>query len=429
MNIVNIPSYLKPAHVDQWIYRLEQSLDSFFGMNYDSSFLAKLRRLGGEYTLEFSDELIWEDGKPISLDDAKAALVDWLAKHSGRAKDDESIKRLIRRIEEAETAEELKKYASSIGEYCASGDTPEERSESCVEIKESILNLLGRIIAVGQSNRLYTLGRYYHSDKKIVLYVRAINPSGIAAPLPLFEEVFAHEAFHAYHYYACEIASKNALLQELRCRDDYTSKVVKESLAAFFEFYYCGRNGISTDIDNDWQTNPVYIYPYSGAKYLSLLGNGASASPLDVFEASLRDVDKALRLLLKADMYAFYDVKNVKERIVKTVTKQVLVTAAPPALTATITDQEIEDALHTMGRGWFILKYAEEYRGMPSPIPLDYGDPKSIGTRMSPYLKNRPFHDEIIQYLKRGRLDPRVRAGEGTSIVRYRELQDILDRL
>ncbi|MCR5491628.1 MAG: hypothetical protein K6F32_05825 [Bacilli bacterium] len=230
MNIINMPPYLTQADVNQWVYRLEQSLDTFFGMNYDSTFLAELRR----YTLEFSDELIWEDGKPISLDDTKAKLKDRLAERFDHAEDDEHTKDLIMRIEEAKTAAELKEYASWIAECCASGDTREERSESYDEIKESILNLLGKTIAVGQRNRLYILGRYYHSDKKIVLYVRAINPSGIAAPLPLFEEVFAHEAFHAYHYYACEIVSKNVLLQELRYRDDYTSKVVKESLAAFF---------------------------------------------------------------------------------------------------------------------------------------------------------------------------------------------------
>ncbi|MCR5491627.1 MAG: hypothetical protein K6F32_05820 [Bacilli bacterium] len=181
----------------------------------------------------------------------------------------------------------------------------------------------------------------------------------------------------------------------------------------------------------DWRKNPVNVYPYSGAKYLSLSGNGASASFLfiNVFKTSLGDVDNALRLLLEADMYAFYDVKNVKEIIVKTVTKQVLVAAAPPSLGATITDQEIEEALHTMGRGWFILKYAEEYRGMPSRIPLDYGDPKSFGTRKRTYLEKKTFHDEIIQYLKRRRLDPRVRAVAGADIVRYKELQDILDRL
>lgn len=429
MNIVDIPPYLTRADVSQWMDRLEQSLDTFFGMNYDSSFLAEFRRLNGGYTLAFSDELIWEDGKPISLDDAKAELKDRLAERSGHAEDDENIKDLFQHIEKAKTAEELKKYASWIAEYCASGDTREERSESYNEIKESILDLLGRTIAVGQRNRLYILGRYFHSEKKIILYVQAINLGGTAARLPLFEEVFAHEAFHAYHYYACEIASRDLLFQELPRRKDYTSKVVKESLAAFFEFYYCGRNGIPTDIDNDWQKNPVYVYPYSGAKYLSLSGNGASASPLDVFEASLRDVDKALRLLLKADMYAFYDVKNVKERIVKTVTKRVLVTAAPSALGATMTDQEIEKALKLMGTGWFISKYAEEYRGMRSRIPLDYGDPKSFGIRMRTYLEKKTFHDEIIQYLKRGRLDPRVRAGAGADIVDYKELQDILDSL
>lgn len=425
MNIVNIPSYLTQQDIHQWINRIGQSLDALFGNYYISSFFAAF----GSYKLEFSDELIWEDGEPISLDDAKADLIDMVKDRCDNAEYDEHIKRLFQRIEKAETVGQLRECASAIAEYCASGDTREERSESYDEIKESILDLLGRAITVGQSNRLYILGRYYHYERKIVLYVRAINPSGLATRLPLFEEVFAHEAFHAYHYYACEIASKNAFLQELPKRTDYTSKVVKESLAAFFEFYYCGRNGISTDIDNDWRMNPVYIYPYSGARYLSLSGNCASFLFKNVFETSLHDLDKALRLLLEKDMDAFYDVKNVKEKIVKTVTKQVLVTAAPPTLGATIADREIEKALKQMGRGWFILKYAEEYRGMPSPLPLDYGDPKSFGIRMSQYLKNKPFHGEIIRFLKRNRLGLRTSAGVGSDTVRYNELQDILDTL
>lgn len=423
MKIVNIPSYLTQQDIHQWIERIGQSFHALFGPNYIFTFDTDLIDAYSSYTLEFSDELIWEDGEPISLDDAKAALIDMVKDHCDNAKDDEYTKSLFQRIEEAKTAEELGKYASEIAERCASSH------DSYTEILESIKDLLGRTIAVGQNNRLYTLGRYVHSQKKIVLYVQAVNPRGSTAALPLFEEVFAHEAFHAYHYYACEFVYHNEAFKELPNRTDYTSKVVKESLAAFFEFYYCGRNGISTDIDMDWQKNPVYIYPYSGAKYLASSGSSASVLLFEVFRESLRDVDKALRLLLKKDMDVFYEVKNLKERIVKTVTKQVLVTAPRPTPIATLTDQKMEEALNKMGKGWFILKYAEEYRGMLNPILLNYGKPSSFATRMTTYLKNKPFYDEIIRYLKRKKLDSRTSAGVGTDIVRYKKLQTILDTL
>ena len=424
MKIVNIPSDLTQQDVDRWIGKIEQSLNAIFGSRFLSNFIDELRYAYDGYTLEFSnDEPPLEEDEPITLSEAKADLLNILATRPDNAEGDEFIKDLIQRIEEAETAGQLHECASAIAESCASsrGDYP--------RIMEAIEDLLGRTIAVGQSNRLFTLGCYFHDKKKIVLYVKAISPNGTAAGLPLFEEVFAHETFHAYHYYACEHASQDPFFQELPCRKDYTSRVVKESLAAFFEFYYCGRNGIATDIDMDWRRNEVTSYPYSGARYLSLPGSGVSASPLDVFEASLRDADKALRLLLEADMDAFYDVKNVERLRIKAVTKRVPVTAAPPALGATITVQAIEAALQTMGRGWFILKYAEDYRGMRSPIPLDYGDPNSFVTRMRTYWDKKPFHGEIIRYLKRGRLDSRVRAGAGAGIVCYKELQDILDRL
>ena len=418
MKIVNIPSYLKQADVHQWMDRLEQSLGAIFGSHLLSNFIDELRRAYGGYTLEFSyDEPHFEEGEPISIDGAKADLLNMLSTRPDSAEDDEFIKDLIQRIEDAETVGQLRECASEIAERCASSRDDYPR------IMEAIEDLLGRTVAVGQRNRLYILGCYFHSEKKIVLYVHAINPSGIAAPLPLFEEVFAHEAFHAYHYYACEYASRGLLFQELPNRKDYTAKVVTESLAAFFEFYYCGRNGISTDIDMDWRKNPVDVYPYSGAKYILSLGSGALAFFANVFHDSLRDVDRALRLLLEADMYAFYDVKNIKERIIKTVTKQVPVTA-PSAPVTTLTNRKIEQLFKGMGKGWFILKYAEDH-GLPSPIPLDYGDANSYASKMSHYVNSVSYHGELIRYLKRKKLAANVRA----DTVDYRGLQAVLNKL
>ncbi len=426
MEIIDIPSYLTKNDILEWINRFAQSVSDFFGNQSPSRFIDELYRTYGGYTLVFSDSTpIFEEGEPVSLDEAKARLMEQLAKHLDRAENEDGAKDLNHRIEKAQTTEELAKYASEIAKTCATGNSGDEIERNYCEIYDWIKSLLGKTLALGQSNRFYVLGEFDHVLKRIYLFEKAINPNGTNAANLLFQEVFAHEMFHAYHYFACEYASNNSNFQELCEREDYTSKVVKESLAAFFEMYYCSRYTIPTDIDSDWQKNPVYVYPYSGAKYLSLSGNRASKLFLDVFDASLLDTDKALRSLLEANMDVFYRVKNIKEMIVRTVTNKALVNAAPSAPILTLTDKEMKKLLKGMGEGWFILKYAEEYRGKQSPISLDYGKASSYASKMSHYLNCVSHHDELIKYLKRKKLAANVRADTVSSS----ELQDILNKL
>ena len=108
----------------------------------------------------------------------------------------------------------------------------------------------------------------YEFENEIVLYVLSIEEyarkNKLSAP-EVFEEVFIHELFHAYHY--------NDKDEELLERNDYTSKVVKESLASFFECFYCYVNKISNYklVTDSWKANNVYRYPYSGAKHWPVL--------------------------------------------------------------------------------------------------------------------------------------------------------------
>ena len=189
---------------------------------------------------------------------------------------------------------------------------------------------------------------------------------------------------------------------EIELRIDYTAKVVKESLAAFFELYYCRNNHIFTDLELDWSTNSVGIYPYSGAKYLLPLNHNATPLFIDVLRTSYFDFDQALRTLLETNMDDFYLVKNHKE--VKTVVvNKPKKSSGIVNITLPIDNSQIQEWLKKMGNGWFILKYAED-QGMPSPIPLNYGKPDAYATRKFVYRQTKLYHRDIIRFLKRKKL-------------------------
>ena len=157
------------------------------------------------------------------------------------------------------------------------------------------------------------LGEYIH-PQIIVLYTKNIEhtqhtPGETRTLEQIYEEVFAHEMFHAYHY-------QNEP-EELVERMDYTSRVVKESLAAAFEWAYCVENKIpkADDLRYEWDRYSVITYPYSGAKHLlqpiphkAMVCLDKTAF-CDIFHISLVDMDRALRLLLAPE--EFYKIKNL----------------------------------------------------------------------------------------------------------------------
>lgn len=152
----------------------------------------------------------------------------------------------------------------------------------------------------------YILGEYCHSTKTVILYTKNIARTLSAGRTAEqgFEAVFAHELFHAYHYQGDE--------PELTLRRDYTGKVVKESLAAAFEWTYCALHGIAggDGLRRSWETHPVLSYPYSGARYLIDWRKNAvrDVDFVNIYRMSLTDMDGALRILVSSE--EFYGIKN-----------------------------------------------------------------------------------------------------------------------
>ena len=173
------------------------------------------------------------------------------------------------------------------------------------EIKNDIEDILNSTIDIKSKYGSYIAGEYYHSElygSKVILYNKVIAKEASASKTleKAYREVFIHEFFHAFHYYY----SNNKRKEEIIYRNDYTSNVIKESLASYFEFNYCSAQHIYTDIQYDWKHNEPAVYPYSGAKYIIDWNNF-----LQLLNSSIIDMDATLRLLLPVDK--FYDVKNL----------------------------------------------------------------------------------------------------------------------
>lgn len=410
MKIVHFPTFLGNNFVDHCINMFDYWMHTLLQSKYNTLFCPLLR--DDLYTLEFSDELIMENLGGISFEQAKKIILEtWHVR-----RDDKHSFELIKRIRETQTVQELRELASWIAETCIDEDGEYDYKKSL----EGINSILDNVIDISEPSRFYVLGRYFHSTKTVVLYTKAILKSQKTPTTSLFEETFIHELTHAYHYFGCEDAVGGGVA-EINERTDYTSKVVKESFAAFFEYYYCYRSNIPTDIDTDWSNNSIGIYPYSGAKYL-LTFEEERPLLIDVLEASYSDFDKALRILLSSNMKDFYLVKNHKE--VETVVHEKTKTI----YASTNVLIEMDEWLHKMGIGWFILRYASDH-GIPSPIPLDYGSPKAVATREYVYRSTAQYHNDMIEYLKSKRLFFRTQAGIGNMIVSARELEGILKNL
>lgn len=109
------------------------------------------------------------------------------------------------------------------------------------------------------------LGEFYSKPFKIVLYRKAIEKYSDRACYDIdhiLNGVLAHEFFHAYHYLDCVSHQINWHYSANNAR------IVKESLAAAFEFSVLERMGegkACMDMIEWWELIDVNAYPYSGA--------------------------------------------------------------------------------------------------------------------------------------------------------------------
>ena len=308
--IINLPNSITQSDIAVWLTNFTNLFRIMTGISFNVA----------DLELEFSNSKVRSDGcllyKPLG--EIKDEILNLLGKRNKSNRD------VFDLIDAAPDIATLRKLASLIAECMM--DNGGDYKFYLSEIDE----ILGDY--TDNPSILYKAGIYRDSEKKIILYIPVIEEMARHYHLPklsAYESVLAHELFHAGHYYASVLYSnkRHLFFNELKSRHDYTSKVIKESLASYFENKYYNNHRLA----NEWMLD-ILKSPYSGARYI-LDDNHFR----NIFDVSLGDLDNALRCLCKLDLDVFYRIKNatyvqkVKTNIPSTinVNKPFIITETP----------------------------------------------------------------------------------------------------
>ena len=410
-SIDNLPSCLDLSD----IYRYISDFDNLFAQtrNYIDSHLNYY-----DLVIDFSNEVLKEDNTVSDLLDeiryrwpnlSKEAINRIIELLNDTHRDDFNIDSLIEQI-----GCEIRNDLDPNHDY----DHDDTRN-----VFDDLRDIMSHSVYLPNKSSFLKLGCYFPDDNKIVLYTRAIEKNAKDNRMyykDLFNEVLAHELLHWAHY---EYARHNSGY-DLLYRGDYTTRVLKESLATAFEERYCVEHSIFSDFSSTYR-NSVAVHPYAGGKYLK--------DPIifdTIFRESVFDSDKALREMLCRRVNEFYDVKNVviiryKKKPQRHKKRKA---GSPIVINGPITPEIIEALLKSMGRGWFILKYAEDYApAIKSNVSTNYGKPSSMKTRLSTYKSCTQYHNDIIDYLDRNRRKGKMSAGNPT--LKCQDILKILDKI
>ncbi len=280
----NMPPQLSVQHFDHWIYRFAR-----LGQNFDFD---DISALVPTLTVSFSAKRKKKTYGFFSVPEAKERIRDLFPPKA------ELREWLEDRLASIVTRQDLWNNMEDLA-YSPNDLFPYDGSEILERIRE---------IASAVQFPQWVLGKYFPDRREIVLYTNNILCTREKKTVEqAFEEVFAHELFHAYHYFYLHNQNNEVKDADILSRTDQTRKVVLESLAAYYENAYCEEYNIPTDLWNVWCDNRPAIYPYAGAKYIQ-----NKREFKEILEIS-SDLDAALRKLLfkgKEGTRQFYMVKN-----------------------------------------------------------------------------------------------------------------------
>ena len=294
---------LKPEDFNEWVKKFA----SVYGYAPIVDFIDALKTNAVNLTVRLSDaEPKYDEHSMGSVNDLKnEILAKW---------DDEEIRLMLRNIVDFDEGT-IERLAGMIR------DRLQEDFDDVREQLRSWANTVG----------VLKLGEYNNDTKTVTLYEKAIRleaKNKKTSHWSLYEAVFIHELFHAFHYYFATNSDSCDCDVTERC--DYTSTVVKEALASRYEFEYCKKCGIRCNLDETWRKTRPWEFPYSAAQYLK-----TADFFIQVLEKSAYDMDAALRLLMKEDIPEFYNIKNViiTKEIVKSKPTNPPVNATPITVT------------------------------------------------------------------------------------------------
>ena len=393
---VRLPSYLSARNFNEWYTKISTTAKNI-GLSVPVS---------DDLMISFSDTEKTRIFGSLSVEEAKNKIREkWNI--SERAND------LLDGLQTPEDFHESQLASPLAEEISAANRDRKETYESVRAQLEDIFDMV--------AFKQLILGEYIH-PKIIVLYTKNIEhtqkaPGEKRTLEQIYEEVFAHEMFHAYHY-------QNEP-EELVERMDYTSRVVKESLAAAFEWAYCVENKIpnADDLRYDWDRYSVITYPYSGAKHLlqpvphkAMVCLDKTAF-CDVFHTSLVDMDRALRMLVSDE---FYRIKNLihyrEKKVISTDLRAAFDTLMKQDLISVIAQREITS----------IIRQKKNRRLIPQLMDLNYSN-KNFHATQYPILATAPMLDSAGR--EKSYADPVLRIGKTNYYLTAQWNKDHLDLL
>ena len=393
---VRLPSYLSARNFNEWYTKISTTAKNI-GLSVPVS---------DDLMISFSDTEKTRIFGSLSVEEAKNKIREkWNI--SERAND------LLDGLQTPEDFHESQLASPLAEEISAANRDRKETYESVRAQLEDIFDMV--------AFKQLILGEYIH-PQIIVLYTKNIEhtqkaPGEKRTLEQIYEEVFAHEMFHAYHY-------QNEP-EELVERMDYTSRVVKESLAAAFEWAYCVENKIpnADDLRYDWDRYSVITYPYSGAKHLLQPVHHKAMVCLDktafcdVFHTSLVDMDRALRMLVSDE---FYRIKNLihyrEKKVISTDLRAAFDTLMKQDLISVIAQREITS----------IIRQKKNRRLIPQLMDLNYSN-KNFHATQYPILATAPMLDSAGR--EKSYADPVLRIGKTNYYLTAQWNKDHLDLL
>ena len=393
---VRLPSYLSARNFNEWYTKISTTAKNI-GLSVPVS---------DDLMISFSDTEKTRIFGSLSVEEAKNKIREkWNI--SERAND------LLDGLQTPEDFHESQLASPLAEEISAANRDRKETYESVRAQLEDIFDMV--------AFKQLILGEYIH-PQIIVLYTKNIEhtqkaPGERRTLEQIYEEVFAHEMFHAYHY-------QNEP-EELVERMDYTSRVVKESLAAAFEWAYCVENKIpnADDLRYDWDRYSVITYPYSGAKHLLQPVHHKAMVCLDktafcdVFHTSLVDMDRALRMLVSDE---FYRIKNLihyrEKKVISTDLRAAFDTLMKQDLISVIAQREITS----------IIRQKKNRRLIPQLMDLNYSN-KNFHATQYPILATAPMLDSAGR--EKSYADPVLRIGKTNYYLTAQWNKDHLDLL
>ena len=393
---VRLPSYLSARNFNEWYTKISTTAKNI-GLSVPVS---------DDLMISFSDTEKTRIFGSLSVEEAKNKIRE-------RWNISECANNLLDRLQSPEDFHESQLTSPLAEEISAANRDRNETYESVRAQLEDIFDMV--------AFKQLVLGEYIH-PQIVVLYTKNIEhtqhaPNEKRTLEQIFEEVFAHEMFHAYHY-------RNEP-EELVERMDYTSRIIKESLASAFEWDYCVENEIpnADDLRYEWARYSVMTYPYSGAKHLLQPVPRRAMVCLDkpvfcdVFHTSLVDMDRALRILVPDEFYRIKNLIHYREKKVMNIDlRAAFDTLMKQDIISVIAQREIPA----------IIRQKKNRHLIPQLMDLNYSN-KHFHATQYPVLATMPMLDGAGR--EKSYADPVLRIGKTNYYLTAQWNKDHLDLL